>query len=168
MSTATHTHRVPSPHQSSPEPRSGETLDSWTDRLCREGAAIGVFRQCSIGWHDECSTRGDGPNAECRCTCHLTAFTWEQEEVLDRFEEEPDAPESFDARQTLLRVVTLVDHFDDEADSQEEVARGWYEHGLVDVGKEHDGVARGLREAASALRAALAEPSTLLPIEEEE
>ena len=38
-----------------------------TDRLAREGAARGVFRQCSIGWHFECS---DPDGERCACTCH--------------------------------------------------------------------------------------------------
>lgn len=62
--------RVESPHVTCPSPRDGETADAWTDRLAREGAALGINRQCSIGWHGECSTRRDGANAKCRCDCH--------------------------------------------------------------------------------------------------
>lgn len=64
------TERVPSPHTTSPSPRDDENLDKWTDRLVREGSALGVFRQCSIGWHGECSARHDGVDAECQCECH--------------------------------------------------------------------------------------------------
>jgi hypothetical protein len=63
------TERVPSPHDTI-TPDEGETTHAWTDRLVRAGAALGVRRQCSIGYHRECSARADGPNAECRCTCH--------------------------------------------------------------------------------------------------
>jgi len=38
-----------------------------TDRLVAEGAARGVNRQCSIGWHQECS---DPHGDECGCACH--------------------------------------------------------------------------------------------------
>lgn len=38
-----------------------------TDLLAQRGREIGRFRQCSIGWHDECSDRGMG---ECTCPCH--------------------------------------------------------------------------------------------------
>lgn len=65
-----HLERVESPHVASPGPRPDETADAWTDRLAREGAALGVRRQCSIGWHGECSARHDGADAECRCDCH--------------------------------------------------------------------------------------------------
>lgn len=46
----------------------GETPEAWTDRLltiAREQA--GTNRQCSIGWHLECS---DPKGEKCRCTCH--------------------------------------------------------------------------------------------------
>lgn len=50
-----------------PSKREGETDEQWTDRIHRSGAALGRFRQCSIGWHDECSDRqGD----DCKCPCH--------------------------------------------------------------------------------------------------
>lgn len=49
----------------------GETPEAWTNRINGEGASRGVYRQCSIGWHDECSQRFEGEDAECRCACHL-------------------------------------------------------------------------------------------------
>lgn len=50
-----------------PSKREGETDEEWTDRIHRSGRELGRFRQCSIGWHDECSDRqGD----ECECPCH--------------------------------------------------------------------------------------------------
>lgn len=41
--------------------------DEWTDEMTRRAAAAGTRRQCSIGWHVECSDRA---GAECRCACH--------------------------------------------------------------------------------------------------
>ena len=40
---------------------------AWTDAMAREGARTGVNRQCSLGWHGECS---DPEGDECRCACH--------------------------------------------------------------------------------------------------
>lgn len=42
---------------------------AWTNAHTLEGHHRGIYRQCSIGYHDECSDpRGD----ECRCQCHTT------------------------------------------------------------------------------------------------
>jgi hypothetical protein len=38
-----------------------------TDRMAKAGAAKGIFRQCAIGYHLECS---DPPGYECCCPCH--------------------------------------------------------------------------------------------------
>lgn len=38
-----------------------------TDEAALAGAEKGIFRQCSIGWHDECS---DPHGDECNCDCH--------------------------------------------------------------------------------------------------
>ena len=44
-------------------------LDDWTQSHATEGRDRGINRQCSIGYHEECSDpRGD----ECRCQCHKT------------------------------------------------------------------------------------------------
>lgn len=40
---------------------------AWTDAMSREGRATGVNRQCSIGWHNECS---DPDGDDCLCACH--------------------------------------------------------------------------------------------------
>jgi hypothetical protein len=40
---------------------------AWTDGMVRAGAVAGVNRQCSIGWHAECSDPG---GERCRCACH--------------------------------------------------------------------------------------------------
>jgi hypothetical protein len=52
------------------KPLDGDIMESDVDRtdlLIQRGSASGRFRQCSIGWHDECSDRGMG---ECACPCH--------------------------------------------------------------------------------------------------
>ena len=45
--------------------------DGWTDEETEArvaaGRAMGMFRQCSIGYHEECS---DPDGDECTCTCH--------------------------------------------------------------------------------------------------
>jgi hypothetical protein len=45
----------------------GESMSAYTDRLARLGSERGVYRQCSIGWHYECS---DPRGQKCRCNCH--------------------------------------------------------------------------------------------------
>lgn len=49
-----------------------ESLEDYTDRLIRERKP-GTFRQCSIGWHEECS---DPEGFECACDCHKTLFVF--------------------------------------------------------------------------------------------
>jgi len=49
--------------------------ESWEDdnqyaaRLQKRGMERGILRQCSIGWHMECSTRRSGGYG-CNCPCH--------------------------------------------------------------------------------------------------
>ena len=44
-------------------------VNGWTNAHTAEGQNRCINRQCSIGYHDECSDpRGD----ECRCQCHTT------------------------------------------------------------------------------------------------
>jgi len=50
-----------------PEIRPGETADERTDRINASGRELGRNRQCSIGWHDECS---DPDGDVCQCPCH--------------------------------------------------------------------------------------------------
>ena len=46
----------------------GTLMDtSETDAAAFDGREKGMFRQCSIGWHEECS---DPDGARCRCSCH--------------------------------------------------------------------------------------------------
>lgn len=50
--------------------------DNDTDEQVREGVAKGRNRQCSIGWHEECSDRsGINHRGECSCPCH--GASWE-------------------------------------------------------------------------------------------
>lgn len=50
----------------------GGSIDVWSKRLMVEGHKHGVYRQCSLGWHGECSQRREyGPDCECNCTCHV-------------------------------------------------------------------------------------------------
>jgi len=41
----------------------------YTNRLLRIGQERGYLRQCSIGWHDECSDRRSNEGM-CSCPCH--------------------------------------------------------------------------------------------------
>lgn len=50
--------------------RDGEDPMAWTTRVLSHAHEYGTYRQCSIGWHDECSERHLGADAECRCLCH--------------------------------------------------------------------------------------------------
>lgn len=68
----------------------GETLEVWSDRLMQAGRKAGVYRQCSLGWHDECSQRAHwGPGCECNCTCHVEPREFD----FDAFEERNWSPE---------------------------------------------------------------------------
>ena len=64
----------------------GETAAQYTDRLTGADGTNRVpynhrrKRQCSIGWHNECS---DPDGEECECPCHKAAAMAEKEEVRD-------------------------------------------------------------------------------------
>ncbi len=61
-----------SPRETYPMCKGSLNADAWTDEMSRAGALLGINRQCSIGWHEECSDRyevGDTPST-CRCACH--------------------------------------------------------------------------------------------------
>ncbi|ALY10503.1 hypothetical protein TAEYOUNG_46 [Arthrobacter phage TaeYoung] len=46
-----------------------------TDCMVRIGAKHDVYRQCSIGWHLECSVRDQpGDDCPCMCKCHVSPF----------------------------------------------------------------------------------------------
>lgn len=56
------------------------TLNSWSKDLMQAGGEHGVYRQCSLGWHGECSQREHwGPDCECNCKCHIEPreFDWD-------------------------------------------------------------------------------------------
>lgn len=46
--------------------------DEETDEMVHTGLALGKFRQCSIGYHEECS---DLAGTECTCACHIIRGT---------------------------------------------------------------------------------------------
>lgn len=92
----------------------GENLDSYTDRLTgadrsgRRPFDHNRYRQCSIGWHNECSDRENhgaiDKKSGCGCPCHEwrmfaaeRAWAWNHEHLIgtlvsfgDRVEDEPD------------------------------------------------------------------------------
>lgn len=47
-----------------------EPMDAWTGRLLTHAKTHGTYRQCSIGWHGECSQRDLGAEGDCNCICH--------------------------------------------------------------------------------------------------
>lgn len=53
--------------------REGESAEAWTGRVLTHSADHGVNRQCSIGWHGECSDRS---GETCMCLCHDDATRW--------------------------------------------------------------------------------------------
>lgn len=78
------------PIEEAPAPdTNGESDAEYTDRLVREGAALGKNRQCSIGFHDECSNpAGD----KCKCECHRDpAEPSEEEMTAIRAEQDAEA-----------------------------------------------------------------------------
>lgn len=59
-------------------PLPDETAASYTGRLLAEARKAGTFRQCSIGYHEECSDRyGD----ECKCSCHADGITLTRDQL---------------------------------------------------------------------------------------
>ena len=70
--------------------RDGEDAGAWTNRVLSHSREHEVNRQCSIGWHEECS---DPQGFNCMCICHTdaTIFTVEghpegEEQVVTRSE----------------------------------------------------------------------------------
>jgi hypothetical protein len=90
----------------------GESAENWTNRLSNEGSSRGVYRQCSINWHHECSQRFEGEDADCRCSCHLL--------IPDDIDDEGDDDE------TLVSDIRQSPEFRDIV----EAARMW-SHGLA-------------------------------------
>lgn len=57
--------------------RDDESPEEWTSRVLSHASEHGTYRQCSIGWHGECSQRDMGPDSECNCLCHAEGVdTW--------------------------------------------------------------------------------------------
>lgn len=57
--------------------RFGEDEMVWTDRLLSHASEFGTYRQCTLGWHEECSQRGYySPDSECACLCHDPGMRW--------------------------------------------------------------------------------------------
>lgn len=57
-----------------------EDLAVWSQRLMDAGHKHGVYRQCSLGWHGECSQRSDhGPDCPCNCKCHVEPRTFDMD-----------------------------------------------------------------------------------------
>jgi len=53
--------------------KQGEDAGKWTDRVLTHAKEHGTNRQCSIGWHMECS---DPDGEECMCLCHHPSADW--------------------------------------------------------------------------------------------
>lgn len=72
-------------YPSPPPPLDDESDDAYTDRLTGADRTGRVpydhprNRQCSIGWHRECS---DPAGLDCKCPCHSDALTSEQAAAL--------------------------------------------------------------------------------------
>ena len=55
--------------------KTGETDMDYTNRLLTMARAHQTYRQCSIGYHEECSVRYNGEAAVCMCLCHAEGVT---------------------------------------------------------------------------------------------
>lgn len=59
-------------------PGEKETSAQYTNRVTALARNHGVFRQCSIGWHEECS---DPNGYDCMCSCHALGITLTREQL---------------------------------------------------------------------------------------
>lgn len=92
----------------------GETAAEHTGRLLREARTAGTFRQCSIGWHEECS---DAYGEECMCSCHALGITLTRDQL-----------ESWAGRELTDDEVEHLDTHIGESSIPEavgEIVRGW-------------------------------------------
>ncbi|UVK62296.1 hypothetical protein SEA_NATHANVAAG_44 [Arthrobacter phage NathanVaag] len=49
--------------------------ETYTDKLNHIGAQLGVYRQCAIGYHSQCSQAElRGEDNPCACKCHVDPF----------------------------------------------------------------------------------------------
>lgn len=51
---------------------------TYTGRLLKEARAAGTNRQCSIGYHEECS---DPYGESCMCSCHAVGITLTRDQL---------------------------------------------------------------------------------------
>lgn len=56
----------------------GESGIAYTKRLLSHAREAGTFRQCSIGYHWECS---DPDGESCNCSCHAVGITLTREQL---------------------------------------------------------------------------------------
>lgn len=59
-------------------PGPNEDGSAYTGRLLGLAREHGTFRQCSIGWHHECS---DPYGEECMCSCHALGITLTRDQL---------------------------------------------------------------------------------------
>lgn len=59
-------------------PGEGETAVQYTGRLLGLARALGINRQCSIGYHEECS---DPYGEDCMCSCHALGVTLTRDQL---------------------------------------------------------------------------------------
>ena len=59
-------------------PLPDEDAGAYTDRLLTEARKAGTFRQCSIGYHEECS---DPYGESCMCSCHALGITLTRDQL---------------------------------------------------------------------------------------
>lgn len=96
----------------------GEDSDAYTDRVTgADGSGLRPYdhvryRQCSIGWHMECSRWRSNPAAECACPCHTDTVPRDIRhmpawllDVADRFAELYCLPDT-----TGRRVMAIARH----------------------------------------------------------
>lgn len=92
-----------------------EDAAAYTNRLLGHAREAGTFRQCSIGYHNECS---DPYGDECMCSCHAPGVTltrdqlesWVGRELSD---EEVEALDTSIPESSIPEAVrTIVESFD--------------------------------------------------------
>lgn len=59
-------------------PAPDEDAAAYTGRLLSHAREHGTFRQCSIGYHNECS---DPEGYDCMCSCHALGVTLTREQL---------------------------------------------------------------------------------------
>jgi hypothetical protein len=59
-------------------PGDDESASDYTRRLLSHAREAGTFRQCSIGYHEECS---DQYGESCQCSCHALDITLTRDQL---------------------------------------------------------------------------------------